>query len=60
MNTWWWQGPKIRNFGDELGKHILKKMGYKVKKTALKDADILTTGTILDQANLKAKDNCII
>lgn len=60
MNTWWWQGPKIRNFGDELGKHILKKMGYSPKRVGLKNADILTVGTILDQASERAKDGCVI
>lgn len=48
INAWWWRPKKGKNFGDELGVLILKKMGFKVKRVALKHADYILGGTVLD------------
>lgn len=47
---WWRPNSKPYNFGDELGAIILTKMGYKVRRVALSNAEIVLTGTILDMA----------
>lgn len=61
VRAWWWQPSKgKRNFGDELGYHILKKMGFKVKRVGLKNADIVLGGTTMDIVERKAKDGCMI
>lgn len=54
LNVYWWRPrSKPYNFGDELGALILKKIGYKVKRVALAKADLITTGTIIDMAEVK-------
>lgn len=54
INAYWWRPRKgPHNFGDELGAVILRKLGYKVKRVAFKDADVLLTGTMLDPAENK-------
>lgn len=60
LNVWWWRKPGLHNFGDELGWHILKKMGHKINRVALANADLITSGTILDMADKRAKDGCTI
>lgn len=54
INAYWWRPRKgPHNFGDELGAVILRKLGYKVKRVAFKNADVLLTGTMLDPAENK-------
>lgn len=51
IKAWWWRSnKKPYNFGDELGAIILTKLGYKVRRVAMSKADVLLTGTVLDQA----------
>lgn len=60
LKAWWWKPRKGKNFGDELSAVILRKMGYKVRRVKLEDADIVMAGTIMDSVVKRAKDGCII
>lgn len=52
LKVYWW---KTRNgdinFGDELGARLLEELGYEVEWAPMSEADIITTGTILQRAN---------
>lgn len=59
--AYWWRprtGP--HNFGDELGAIILRKLGYKVHRTAFAKAEVLLTGTMLDPAEIKNPNATVI
>lgn len=58
LKSYWWNEQP--NFGDEIGHKILEKLGYKVTWSPIEQADILTTGTILNMANGKNKKGCIV
>lgn len=60
IKVYWWR-PKSKpyNFGDELGAIILKKLGYKVIRTSMERAELITTGTIIDIAETKNNSVCI-
>lgn len=58
LNSYWWNDQP--NFGDEIGHMILEKLGYIVNWSTIEDADILTTGTILNIANGRNKEGCIV
>jgi pyruvyltransferase len=60
IKAWWWKPKTGINFGDELGAFILRKMGYKIKRVGLKNADLVMVGTILDTVSKRAKDGCKI
>lgn len=61
INAYWWRPSKgPRNFGDELGAIILKKLGFKVIRTAFTKADVLLTGTLLDTAEVKNPNATVI
>lgn len=60
MKSWWWRHPDFTNFGDELGHMILEKLGYEVEWSPIDEADIFTTGTILDLVRQDAKEGAII
>lgn len=57
---WWRPRKKPYNFGDELGALILTKLGHKVRRVALKKADIVLTGTILDMAETQKPDITVL
>jgi len=51
----------LPNFGDELGNAILLKLGYKTEWAPAHEADLFTTGPILQQANKMAfKDGATV
>lgn len=58
LNSYWWNEQP--NFGDEIGHLILEKLGYTINHSSIEDADILTTGTILNMANGINKEGCIV
>jgi len=60
IDVWWWRPKYINNFGDELGACILEKMGYQITKVGLRQAQLITSGTILHMANDLAPPGCTI
>jgi len=61
INAYWWRPRKgPHNFGDELGAIILRKLGFRVIRTAFSKADVLLTGTILDTAEIKNPNAIIV
>jgi len=61
INAYWWRprtGP--HNFGDELGAIILRKLGFKVRRTSFIKAEYLLTGTVLDPAEIKNPNAVVI
>jgi len=48
---WWYRRPggKI-NFGDELGKEIIERLGYRVRQVELREAELVACGSILHAA----------
>lgn len=58
LKSYWWRDQP--NFGDQIGHKILEKLGYQVKYAPIEQADILTTGTILNIVNGRNKDGCIV
>lgn len=60
FKSYWYRPDGFTNFGDEIGHEILEKMGHTVEWSPLEDADIITTGTLLNDAIMKAKDGLIV
>lgn len=60
IKAWWWRPRKGKNFGDEIGALMLKKMGYKVKRVALEKADFAILGTVLGTVSERAADGCVL
>lgn len=60
IKAWWWRPRKGKNFGDEIGALMLKRMGYKVRRVALEKADIVLAGTIMDTVDKRAKDGTAV
>ncbi len=62
LKEWHWRPEDgSRNFGDEIGFEILKKLGYEVEYTDNPaEADIFTTGSIISIINEHGKDGAII
>lgn len=58
LKSYWWNDQP--NFGDEIGHMILENLGYTVQWSTIEEADILTTGTILNIANGRNKEGCIV
>lgn len=51
IRAWWWRPDKFPfNFGDELGAVTLRKLGFRVRRVPLSEAEVVITGTILDIA----------
>lgn len=49
LRSWWYRPPGFTNFGDELGAVFLRLLGHEVERVPLEDADIITTGSILQR-----------
>jgi pyruvyltransferase len=60
LAVWAWTGG-VANFGDELGLHILARLGYSVTRVeAIADADLLACGSILETAATEARPGTIV
>lgn len=60
FKSYWYRPDGFTNFGDEIGHEILEKFGHTVEWVPLEEADIITTGTLLNDAIEKAKDGLIV
>ena len=60
FKSYWYKPEGFTNFGDEIGHEILEKLGHTVEWSPIEDADIITTGTLLNDAIKKAKDGLIV
>lgn len=49
LTSWWFREATFTNFGDELGHVILEELGHTVEHVPFSQADILTTGSILQR-----------
>lgn len=58
--VWAWSDG-VANFGDELGPHILTRLGYDVDRVdSIADADLLACGSLLETAAVEARPGTII
>lgn len=58
--VWAWSDG-VTNFGDELGPHLLTRLGYRVVRVdSIGDADLLTCGSVLETAAVQARPGAII
>jgi pyruvyltransferase len=55
LAVWAWTRPKAGNFGDELGPEILARLGYRVRRVALRDAELISCGSVLEVAAASAR-----
>jgi pyruvyltransferase len=60
LKSYWYQPEGFTNFGDEIGRIILEKLGHTVEWAPLSEADIITTGTLLNDAIEQARDGLIV
>lgn len=51
LKSWWFRERTFTNFGDELGAAILRKLGHTIEHAPFGEAEILTTGSILQRHN---------
>lgn len=57
---WAWS-EGVANFGDELGAHLLARLGYRVNRVAqIADADLIASGSILEAAAVQARPETIV
>lgn len=57
---WAWS-EGVRNFGDELGPEILRRLSIPIERVdAIGDADIVTCGSLLEYAAADAKPGCAV
>lgn len=59
LAVWAWSKPGISNFGDELGPAILTRLGYRVRRVPLRDADLVGCGSVMHLLDA-ARDGCIL
>lgn len=60
LAVWAWSGG-VANFGDELGPHILARLGYRVTRVeSMADADLLASGSLLEAAAEQARPGAIV
>lgn len=60
LAVWAWSGG-VANFGDELGPHLLARLGYQVTRVdSIGDADLLASGSLLEAAALEARPGAIV
>lgn len=60
LKSYWWRGEGFTNFGDEIGHLILEKLGYEIEWAPVTEADIVTTGTVLNVANFHCKQDLAV
>ena len=62
LAVWSWRSAKSEklNFGDEMGPELLKRLGYRVKRTRLQEADIITAGSVLQSALKYGRDGLVV
>lgn len=60
LAVWAWSDG-VKNFGDELGPHLLDLLGYRVVRVeSMRQADLLACGSLLEAAALNAKRGTIV
>ena len=60
LAVWAWSDG-VLNFGDELGPHILTRLGYEVIRVEhMADADLLAAGSLLEAAAVDARPGTIV
>lgn len=60
LAVWAWSGG-VANFGDELGPHLLARLGYQVERVEhIADADLLASGSLLETAAAQARPGTIV
>ena len=60
LAVWAWTGG-VANFGDELGPHLLTRLGYRVTRVeSIGDADLLACGSLLETAAGQARPGAIV
>jgi pyruvyltransferase len=47
LGMWWWRPKGFTNFGDELGPAILARLGRRVRRVPVGDAELVACGSIL-------------
>lgn len=59
LAVWAWSG-RANNFGDQLGPEILSKLGYRVRRVPLRDADLIACGSVVEVIASEARDGATI
>jgi len=60
LKVWAWS-EGVANFGDELGVHVLTRLGYDVERVEdIADAELLACGSLLEAAAAQAKRGTIV
>ncbi len=60
LKVWAWS-EGVANFGDELGVHVLTRLGYDVERVeSIADAELLACGSLLETAATQAKRGTIV
>lgn len=60
LAVWAWSEGVV-NFGDELGPHLLARLGYRVRRVPeVRDADLIACGSIIEGAAANARRGTII
>lgn len=60
LAVWAW-AEGVANFGDELGPHLLARLGYQVVRVEeIRDADLLACGSLLETGAIEARPGTIV
>lgn len=60
LRVWAWS-EGVANFGDEIGPHLLRRLGYEVVRVeSMSDADLLACGSLLEAAAQHALPGTIV
>lgn len=60
LAAWAWRRPTSGNFGDELGPEVLARLGYRVRRVRVRDADLISCGSVLEVAAAAARTGCVV
>lgn len=61
VGVWWFRpAPGTTNIGDELGPAILERLGYRVRRVPLEQADLIASGSVLELAEQKARPGATV
>lgn len=59
LKVYAWSKPGVHNFGDEMGPDILRRLGHKVERVPVRQAEVVTIGSVFHHL-MWAPKGCVV